>query len=794
MGPKRKSKLKMCSASGLKLLGMFVLFNIIPQAKAVKCDTPEEVENGRASFPSELDYDSIVTYHCNQGFSLIGNTSRRCNEKGVWSDSAPACKAVCKEKTIQNANSNDGYEREFFVLGNQLQFTCKTGFADRKLAMLSTTCTLYENKADWFPLLNIFKCEELCPLFPTNNYQDTRIEYVLGFPTGKRFFLNDYVEFKCAEGYRDISKIDSDAFKVHCLPTSYWDPSPVWKQKTFSCRRYCGHPGTPGHGQTIGSSYIEGATLTFKCDLGFHINGERQVNTRCLNNGTWSVPRVDCQEVNCGRPEITNGICSGQYPSHFAYGKSVSCQCNTGYELTTSNNAIRCQENGRWTYLHCKAVKCDTPEEVENGRVSFPSELDYDSIVTYHCNQGFSLIGNTIRRCNEKGVWSDSAPACKELKSTKDVLQKLSTEEKKCKKITLSGNLKIDANVGSRVHFYCDEGYTLFGSNEIECLPTIEWSIDKAPICKPVVCDQLDIQNGSFNVSLPVQFNTFIGYSCNENYILVGNQTIECLRTGKLSSEKPYCKTITCDSPAEGPHLIISFPSRLEFGSEITYTCENEMTLNGPSTRTCQANGTWSGKDPVCVFNCPPPSEPWQGYWIGNDYSLGSSITLKCNKGYMVAGADKQTCREDQTWYPSQSPTCQRTCEQPIDPFGRLSDQHKSKNVFTQGDVVRIICSNQQRHEGYNLQCYDGQWAPPGSPGAFTWNTCGGFCLRPPSQVKATLSPRFTYKNMYNVDDYLYFDCDSIYSRRRGYYLYCRQDHTKQTNWENDCGRGPCCS
>ncbi|XP_078730384.1 C4b-binding protein alpha chain-like [Lampetra fluviatilis] len=422
----------------------------VPVCEPIKCDTPEEVENGRVSFPSELDYDSIVTYHCNQGFSLIGNKIRRCNEKGVWSDSAPACKdikcprpppvkngyavedvkteyimndklvyqceghydlkgsptitclqsklwseppicePVCKEKTIQNANSNEGYEREFFVMGNQLQFTCKTGFADRKLAMLSTTCTLYENKADWFPLLNTFKCEELCPPFPTNNYQDTRLEYVLGFPTGKRFFLYDYVEFKCAEGYRDISKTSSDAFKVHCLPTYYWisNSPPVWKETQFSCRRYCGHPGTPDHGQTIGgSSYIEGATLSFKCDLGFHINGERQVNTRCLNNGMWSVPRVDCQEVNCGRPEITNGICSGQYPSHFAYGKSVSCQCNTGYELTTSNNAIRCQENGRWTPFHCKVVTCNYPNEISNLRYTAPSNI-FGETITFTCKSG----------------------------------------------------------------------------------------------------------------------------------------------------------------------------------------------------------------------------------------------------------------------------------------------------------------------------------------------------------------------------------------------------------------------
>ena len=36
------------------------------------------------------------------------------------------------------------------------------------------------------------------------------------------------------------------------------------------------------------------------------------------------------------------------------------------------------------------------------------------------------------------------------------------------------------------------------------------------------------------------------------------------------------------------------------FGSVATYTCDTGYNLNGDDTRTCQADGTWSGVEPTC--------------------------------------------------------------------------------------------------------------------------------------------------------------------------------------------------
>ena len=36
------------------------------------------------------------------------------------------------------------------------------------------------------------------------------------------------------------------------------------------------------------------------------------------------------------------------------------------------------------------------------------------------------------------------------------------------------------------------------------------------------------------------------------------------------------------------------------FGSSAIYTCESGFNLNGNMQRMCQANGDWSGNEPVC--------------------------------------------------------------------------------------------------------------------------------------------------------------------------------------------------
>ena len=55
------------------------------------------------------------------------------------------------------------------------------------------------------------------------------------------------------------------------------------------------------------------------------------------------------------------------------------------------------------------------------------------------------------------------------------------------------------------------------------------------------------------------------------------------------------CGTLT--NPTNGQ---VTYTGRTTFGQTATYSCNRGYNLVGDNTRTCQANGVWSGSIPIC--------------------------------------------------------------------------------------------------------------------------------------------------------------------------------------------------
>ena len=55
------------------------------------------------------------------------------------------------------------------------------------------------------------------------------------------------------------------------------------------------------------------------------------------------------------------------------------------------------------------------------------------------------------------------------------------------------------------------------------------------------------------------------------------------------------CGTLT--NPVNGQ---VNNTAGTTFGQTATYSCDLGYNLVGDSTRTCQANGVWSGNEPAC--------------------------------------------------------------------------------------------------------------------------------------------------------------------------------------------------
>ena len=58
--------------------------------------------------------------------------------------------------------------------------------------------------------------------------------------------------------------------------------------------------------------------------------------------------------------------------------------------------------------------------------------------------------------------------------------------------------------------------------------------------------------------------------------------------------------TCVCPTLPDITHGTVTRPDVATVGSTTQYQCEPTHALNGPSIRTCQADGTWSGVEPTC--------------------------------------------------------------------------------------------------------------------------------------------------------------------------------------------------
>ena len=73
-------------------------------------------------------------------------------------------------------------------------------------------------------------------------------------------------------------------------------------------------------------------------------------------------------------------------------------------------------------YYSFSAITCPSSlGTLDNGQISYSTDttapFDYGTVVTFTCNTGFSLSGDSMRSCggdgsSQSGVWSGSSPVC----------------------------------------------------------------------------------------------------------------------------------------------------------------------------------------------------------------------------------------------------------------------------------------------------------------------------------------------------------------------------------------------
>ncbi|XP_067387992.1 complement decay-accelerating factor-like [Emydura macquarii macquarii] len=231
-----------------------------------------------------------------------------------------------------------------------------------------------------------------------------------GFP------VHTTVTYRCREGFVKIPG-KSDTFV--CLSNSQWSNIEEF------CGRGCLEPprlksAVLTETDASKSYYPVGINVSYVCRPAYESTELSPVIT-CLENVTWSEAPEFCLGKSCyvpkgpehGRPDDT---------TNHQFGAKVSILCDDGYRII-GDPFIWCLFNGdqvEWSkFPTCQLITCSPPPNITNGMYSGSSveNFDYNSSVTYKCNNNFLLTGEASIHCTTKdkthGVWNGSAPECK---------------------------------------------------------------------------------------------------------------------------------------------------------------------------------------------------------------------------------------------------------------------------------------------------------------------------------------------------------------------------------------------
>jgi hypothetical protein len=289
------------------------------------------------------------------------------------------------------------------------------------------------------------------------------------------------------------------------------------------------------------------------------------------------------------------------------------------------------------------AVSCGQPMSPAEGTVSAPA-LAVGSVATYACFSGYNLTGVATRKCQPDGTWDGAEPTCVPVN---------------CGALAPPANGSVNASTttfGATATYSCGFGYTILSSASRTCQADGTWS-GSAPTCSPVDCGALaPPANGSVNAPATTYGSTAT-YSCGVGYTISSSPSRTCQADGTWSGSAPTCSPVDCGALVPPANGSVNAPATT-YGSPATYSCDVGYTISSSASRTCQADGTWSGSAPTCTLvDCGPLTGPPNGSVALTTTTYGSTAIYSCGTEYTLSESVTRTCQANGSWSGSQ-PSC----------------------------------------------------------------------------------------------------------------------------------------
>ncbi|XP_066030607.1 sushi, von Willebrand factor type A, EGF and pentraxin domain-containing protein 1-like isoform X7 [Pocillopora verrucosa] len=475
-------------------------------------------------------YDTVCRFRCNNGYVGSGSQIRRCQENKTWSGDEFVCQIVMCPTPLPPANSVrqgcTGNATEY-PYNTECQFSCIEGYK-----LIGSSLRKCEDNGLWSGG-GEFYCERItCPGLPSPT-NGTR----LGCSGNATEFYDTVCQFECNNGY-----VGSGSQIRRCQENK------TWSGEEFVCQRItCPGLPSPTNGTRLGCSgnatEFYDTVCQFKCNNGYVGSGS-QIR-RCQENKTWSGEEFVCQRITCpGLPSPTNGTrlgCSGNATEF--YDTVCQFECNNGY-VGSGSQIRRCQENRTWSgdEFVCQIVMCPTPlppaNSVRHGCTGNTAEYPYNTECQFSCIEGYKLIGSSLRKCQDDGLWSGG--------------EEFYCERIICESLQLPPNVRTNGSCnrlpGNGCHFTCERGFNLIGSEIMWCNNDGSWT-GTQPRCDVVTCPMLSLPtNGVFlgcnTNTTEMLYDTECRFSCKEGSVATGSTGRRCTENGNWTGTDLECTGI----------------------------------------------------------------------------------------------------------------------------------------------------------------------------------------------------------------------------------------------------------
>ncbi|CAG2224591.1 CSMD [Mytilus edulis] len=274
---------------------------------------------------------------------------------------------------------------------------------------------------------------------------------------------------------------------------------------------------------------------------------------------------------------------------------------------------------------------------------------------------------------------------------------------------------KISNAIGSTVIMGCKDRYSMIGDNNITCLETSRWQLNKFECLADCGDPSDDYNNSAILVNSSWAVKSTIEMDCQEGFTLIGEKTLKCHENSTWTQNAFFCKEDCGDPSDDYNNSAILVNSSWAVNSTIEMDCQEGFTLIGEKTLKCHENSTWTQNAFSCKEGCGDPSAFVNNSALSDPSKPrkhGSSHKMICTDGYSVKGNASMTCLNNSTWTPPNF-SCVEGCNDP-----RLStkysyiEDYKDGTPFLPDMTIIMKCKRHSTKLGIGkMTCLDNkQW------------------------------------------------------------------------------------